>query len=184
MKFRKFRNCWMLPIYNGGGKLLKEETIRFEDEFLWTAAAEQCPIMREVIEGEIFSWMRPKGRVTILRTPGRSTMNTHIDCPRTSMSSFDYKFRMVLRGRTDSLFLLDSDGESRIYAPADTPLYIIDGGHPHGMVNADETEKLTLCIGFPWLRLSTGQEYLLKPEKSIQVTRPALRSEWCHPRYE
>jgi hypothetical protein len=79
--------------------------------------------------------------------------NEHIDCRLEEIGSRQHKFRIVLQGRTGTLYFKTKKGN--IFVPDIEESFIMDGGWPHGMINDSLELKLTLAAGAPW----TGYDF-------------------------
>ena len=172
--YDEFRGCYMLPIFNGGGKMGKLSNHKWDFDF--TVAGKQCDTVVNVCMNNIFNWMDPLSRLTILKTlPGRE-LNPHLDCSTFEIGTLQYKFRIVLSGEVDKLYFLNKNNK-KVYIDNSYKEYILDGGHVHGLDPSEEI-KITLCAGAPWGRLKLPNNVLL--DKSKIVTRPkSLEKEWC-----
>jgi hypothetical protein len=174
-----FRDCYMLPIFNSKGRI--DENFKGQD-MKWTSAGELCSYLQEVITSEIFPWMEPHGRVTILRTPADKGLNVHFDVNKNEIGTRQQKFRLVLNGNIDKLFFLDENAE-KVYVPQDYDTYVMDGGHPHALDPGDE-EKITICIGSPWDGKPTDlyKEILDESPYVLNISRPKeIKQEWLDP---
>lgn len=180
--FNDFRGCYMLPVYNAGGKLGdKERGIKY-GSFSYTDAIGEDSFTQKFLEQKVFPWMEPHGRVTILRTPAGQGLNVHLDSTEDEIGTLQHKFRIVLNGKVDKLFFIDKD-HNKVYIPDNYNTYILDGSHPHSLEPADEV-KITLCIGAPW----TGQpnekyqELIDNSLYTMKVSRPEkLEKSWTDP---
>lgn len=110
-------------------------------------------IIVEWFEDVIFPYIGMKSRVMLLNTPPNTANYEHIDCDKQELNTLQHKFRIVVRGTTDSLYFMTDKGN--VSPPNIEEGFIMDGGWPHGMINNSEESKLTLALGYPWL----GQEY-------------------------
>ena len=177
----EFRGCTMLPLMNRGGHLagfdIHKDT---QSGFAWTQAAEFCAPIVRVLEKNVFPWMEELSRVTILRIGPRQSLNIHIDCRDDEVGSAQHKFRIVLKGETSDLFFLGPDG-SAIHTPKKTPVYVLDGGHPHGATNNKDEDRLILCVASPWKGKNKKYLELLEAHsnRAVCIARPPLKPEWC-----
>jgi hypothetical protein len=149
------RNTWVLPLKNqtgGYGYNNNLNGIAKKDHYVWTPAA--FPELVGYCERYIFPWTGSLCRLAILRTPAGTANKIHIDCSPSAMGTIQHKFRMVIQGRTDTLFFLTHRGVVR--APATDKAFLIDGSWVHGMENDDNEDKLTLCLGSPFVE---GERY-------------------------
>lgn len=176
----EFRNCRMLSIFNPGGHLGKVN-LSTKGEFAFTKVANECPKLIEFISSQIFTWMLPLGRITILRTSPQQKMNVHLDCGLDEIGSDQYKWRFVISGTIDRLYFLNQHLQ-KVYISNDHRCYVIDGAHPH-CIDPSESEKLTLCIGSPWKGSQQNEQYRhrLIREKSFSVLPPNLQTQWIDP---
>jgi len=109
-------------------------------------------IIKEWFEQEIFPWMGSRTRIMALMTLPGIANNEHIDCGLEEIGSRQHKFRIVLQGRTGTLYFKTKEGD--IFVPDIDESFIMDGGWPHGMMNDSSELKLTIAAGAPW----TGSE--------------------------
>ena len=167
--FDSYRNCDILNLFNGGGKT--ERALNKQGEFKWTKAGELCPHLIKVYNEKIKYILTKEGKIHILRTPKDNHIPPHLDCREKEIPEFHQKFRLALTGSLDSLYFIDKNYQ-KVYAPNIYNTYIINGGHPHGLEPADE--KITLCIGSPWL----GEESYPNEIFTMKVIPPELKREW------
>jgi hypothetical protein len=173
--FDEFRGCHMLPVFNGGG--LKDNTS--QGKLTFTSAGDLCPTVKRILEEKIFSFMDPVGRVTVLKTDKNTCLNTHIDCDINEVGSPQHKFRIALQGEIDSLYFLDANNQ-KVYVPTLYDTYVLDGGHPHA-VDPGAEEKITLCVGSPWIGNSTTEydNLLSNALYSCTISKPEeIKEEW------
>ena len=146
--YNSYRGCSMLPILSNNGNLGPVTSAGMHTDLCFTNAASKCPTLINVLETKIFPIMNVIGRVTILKTNKKTSLNLHIDSNKGEIGSRQHKFRFVISGEIDKLYFLDKD-LNKIYIPGNHNTYIMDGTHPHALDESDE-EKITLCIGDPW----------------------------------
>ncbi len=144
-----YRQCKLLPLYTGGGEHLEKDMSKHHLSFAWTQPAESMVQVKKWIEEHLFSWMNPRPRITVLRTPPKAEILPHIDCSEKEFQSLQHKLRIVCQGPRDSLYFIGEDGQEH-YVSQKHSAYIIDGSHCHGMRNGSHQEKITLCFGNPW----------------------------------
>jgi hypothetical protein len=161
-----YRSCSMLPIMTTDGEATYEGINRLpeshgisETNFRWTEFAPES--IRRYLEANVFSWMGGRARVMILKTLPHARNNEHIDCERHLLGTRQHKFRMVINGRSDTLYFITKAGNIPI--PSTEYPFLIDGSWPHGMVNDCDEAKITLCVGAPW----TGSDSYPEFEKII-----------------
>lgn len=178
--WNNFRNCAMIPMYNGGGKIgidaIQSDTK--QGLFQYTEAGKYCNSIIKICEEKIFPFMRTPGRVTVLRTYSNQGLNIHLDSKESEVGTLQHKFRLVLKGNVSKLYFLDRHC-LKIYIPPSYDSYIIDGSHPHGL-DPDPIEKITICIGAPWHGEFTD-EYQKILDNSIcdmKISRPETKKEW------
>ena len=184
--YNEFRGCRMIPIYNGGGRLGGRvagiSTTR--GEFEYTPAGQQCPTIQRVCEEKIFPFMSPPGRVTVLRTAPGTGLKVHLDSNENEIGTLQHKFRLVLNGNIGKLFFLDKNC-NKVYVPPYYDTYSMDGSHVHS-IDADDEEKITLCIGAPWHGEpnSLYEKYIENALFKFTVSRPDTKHEWLDPAFK
>ena len=147
--FDSYRSVLMLPIYTEGGRITKSGSLNKGSSPLdWTKFA--SPDLVTYLEDQVFTWMKPRGRVMVLKTAPGGLSSPHIDCIETDFVSFQPKFRIVLQGEVSSLFFITNKGEVATSADDLGRPFVIDGRWPHGMKNDFPYNKYTICIGTPW----------------------------------
>lgn len=144
-----YRNTLMLPILTREGAIQRTgiRNITLDKDFFWTDHAPQ--MLRDYFENHIFTWMKPRPRIMILKTEPGEANYEHIDCTRDEFGRPIYKFRYVLQGHVEDLYFL-TKSKKNIYAPKTNKPFIMDGTWPHGMENRSTRTKFTLCAGAPW----------------------------------
>jgi len=183
----EFRGCRMLSLYNGGGIVgpRQQGVDTSVGKFIFTEAGDLCPTLQNVCENKIFPFMDTPGRIGVLRTEAGKGLNVHIDSRLTEIGKLQHKFRLVLTGDIGKLFFLDSQG-NRVYIPDNYDTYIMDGSHPHSLSPAS-VEKITVCIGFPWIGNPTKKyEDVIKNAKYIaKISRPdSIEDSWVDPYFK
>lgn len=143
-----YRTVEMLPIFTDNGNIDRKGSLNTGRNKAWTLKAPKK--LKDYLTKNIFYWMKPPGRVMILRTlPGKRN-NLHIDCRPENFLFPQYKLRIVLQGDVSSLFFLTNTNQIYPeYSIKGVP-FIIDGRWPHGMKNKSNKIKYTVCIGTPW----------------------------------
>jgi hypothetical protein len=143
-----YRNTKMIPLMSKGGMLASNS---IPGEFNWTAHAPK--IITDWFDTVVFPWMGTKARVMALITQPNFPNYEHIDCDPPELNTRQHKFRIVLQGRTDTLYFITDKGN--VSAPDIDGPFIMDGGWPHGMINTTDEVKVTLALGAPW----TGNDF-------------------------
>lgn len=142
-----YRATSMLPLMTKGGvQGARGASNARQGTFEWTPYTPEC--IRQWFDDIVFPWMGMRTRISALLTEPGAMNNEHIDCDPIKMGTQQHKFRVVLHGRTDTLYFLTSDGV--LNAPNVDQSFIMDGSWPHGMHNDTEDFKLTLAVGAPW----------------------------------
>jgi hypothetical protein len=182
-----FRGCRILPIYNGNGVRGQREDNgdTTKGTFQYTDVKPYLLNSIEIFEEKLFSWMKPVGRLNILRTEAGLGLNTHLDTTADEVGTRQHKFRIALSGEIDKLYFLDRNGE-KIYVPNSYNSYVLDGSHPHSLDPSIE-EKITLCVGSPWHGEYTSEynELITNNLFTMKVSRPALIEEqWVDPDFK
>lgn len=145
--FDSYRNCVMYPLMTKNAGLGLSGTKNNQiGEFLWTKFTPSLIV--DYFEQYVFPWLGTKTRVMALLTKSGTANNEHIDCDRNELNTKQHKFRIVLQGRTDTLYWLTDKGQ--VKAPNIDTAFIMDGGWPHGMYNDTNDVKITLALGAPW----------------------------------
>ncbi len=143
-----YRQVEMLPLMtsNGNSSRNSVNAQNATATYQWT---EDAPLeLRNYFDQYIWDWVKPQSRVMILKTKPGARNQEHIDCSPDQFEKLQLKLRIVLQGRTDSLYFITKGAP--IFAPATDGAYLIDGSWPHGMINNFSDDKYTLCIGAPW----------------------------------
>lgn len=164
--YDKFRNTYILPLYNPGGQIGKVDPNK-KGNMKWTVNVPKIqktftPLLKEL-----------PGRLTILFTPANQPMNIHLDCKTEEVGTKQYKWRYVIKGDLNGLYFLNSKNQ-KVYPNRGERSYIMDGGHPHS-IDVSPRDKWTLCIGSPWK--DTLPKYL-DTTKAIIISRPRIKEEW------
>jgi hypothetical protein len=142
-----YRATNMLPLMTKDAVELAQGSSNYrEGEFAWTDYTP--PIIKDWFEHIVFPWMGMKTRIMALMTLPSVSNNEHVDCVEEEIGSLQHKFRIVLQGRTDTLYFKTASGD--VSAPNVRGAFIMDGGWPHGMTNSSNQIKITLAAGAPW----------------------------------
>jgi hypothetical protein len=143
----EFRGTNMLPLMTRNSQAGSFGTSNGrEGEFKWLFYTPK--VIRDWFEEEVFPWMGCKTRIMALMTNPGIANKEHIDCDKHEMGSQQDKFRVVLQGRTGTLYFKTKEGD--VYAPDVDGPFIMDGSWPHGMLNDSSELKLTIAAGAPW----------------------------------
>ena len=100
----------------------------------------------------------------------------HIDCDPHELNTRQHKFRIVLQGKTDTLYFITDKGS--ITAPDIEGAFIMDGGWPHGMVNSTNEIKVTLALGAPWTGNDSYDNINLLMDRSMHNMPVDLTNYW------
>ncbi len=180
--YNDFRDCYILPVYTPGGQLGTESLGQHNLSFHYTKPIlEKCKTLITLCEEVIWPWMKPRGRITILRTAHGVPVKPHLDCKESEIGTLQHKWRLVINGEIDKLYFIDANHNST-YIPNEHRCYVLDGSHPHAL-REGKTEKMTICIGTPW-QGEPNEKYhsMLDYDNSFLVTRPdVLKEEWTDP---
>jgi hypothetical protein len=124
-------------------------------------ATSMLPLMtKDSIPGQhVFPWMGMRTRIMALKTVPKFSNLEHIDCARHEVGSKQHKFRIVVQGKTNTLYFKTTNGDVPVQDINEA--FIMDGGWPHGMSNFTDDVKVTIAAGAPWNGL---EEY-----KNIEV---------------
>ena len=143
-----YRNIGMISLMtkNGeAGRMGSDNRIN-NGEFSWVEYTPKCVV--DWFEDIVFPWAGSKARIMALLTKSGAENNEHIDCDRNELHTRQHKFRIVLQGKTSTLYFITSEGNIR--PPDIDGAFIMDGGWPHGMNNSTDDIKVTLAMGAPW----------------------------------
>ena len=160
--YDSYRNCHMAMIYTDGGRYEGKSAVHQSkgQRLQWTTVSNFTPAMKSLLKEKIFPLLDVLGRVTILRTAPGVSLEEHVDCSPDEREHYKPKFRMVLKGKNESLYFLNNN-KKRVYVSPEHDSYIIDGSRVHGMENLGNETKYTLCIGAPWGGQLTERGYRL-----------------------
>jgi hypothetical protein len=145
--WNRYRATHMLP-------LMTKESISGQNgssnyrkgEFSWL---EYTPIeIKDWFEDIVFPWMKTKTRIIVLWTEPNFSNKEHIDASLQEVGTRQHKFRLVIKGRTDTLYFKTNTKD--IFAPNTEKAFLMDGTWPHGMNNFTDEIKLTIAAGSPW----------------------------------
>lgn len=169
--YDKFRNCYILSMWNPGAQSGQVDP-KLQGENKFTEAALKCPKLVEWISPLLY---KLNGRLTVLKTLPSQFMNVHLDCRVDEIGTEQYKWRMVVKGNKNGLYFLNENND-RVYPNKNYPVYVMDGGHPHGIDQDDSEEKITVCIGAKW-RGTPMVDNLIESEK-VTIERGSILDEW------
>lgn len=145
--YEPYRNTFMLPLMTKNGNIgMSGTSNRKEGELQWTQIATKT--IMNYCDNVLFPNLGCKTRIVILKTPPHGKNNEHIDCDPDKQFTKQHKFRIVLQGKTQSLYFIKKNGNQ--CAPDVINPFIMDGSWPHGMINDINDWKYTLVAGSPW----------------------------------
>ena len=144
-----YRHTSMLPLMTLGGASGRGGASNFREKqpYEWLPYVPET--LKEWFDQHVFPWMGMRARISLLKTQPGQVNNIHIDCSPSSFNQRQHKFRIVLQGRTDSLYFVTKAAKQLTLYNTDQP-FIIDGSWPHGMINFTGEEKYTIAVGAPW----------------------------------
>jgi hypothetical protein len=166
-----YRNTLMIPLMS---KSEISASNNISGEFKWAAYAPK--IIVDWFDEFVFPWMGMKSRVMALITQPNFSNYEHIDCDPHELNSRQHKFRIVLQGKTNTLYFITDKGN--ISAPEIQGPFIMDGGWPHGMINDTNEIKVTLALGAPWTGNDKYDNINLLMDRSIYRMPDDLSSYW------
>lgn len=143
-----YRHTNMLPLMTMGGLDGREGTSHYRERQVYEWVDYAPAVITKWFDTHVFPWLGMKSRVMCLKTKPHTPNEEHIDCSRHVFGSRQHKFRIVLQGRTDTLYFITKQGNVKLFN-TDGP-FIMDGSWPHGMINDTDEEKYTLAVGAPW----------------------------------
>jgi hypothetical protein len=143
----RYRNISMIPLMTKSGEAGRYGTDNKNNgELGWVSYTPK--IISSWFDEVVFPWIGGKGRIMALLTHPGEQNNEHIDCDRHQLNTLQHKFRLVIQGKTSTLYFITDKGHVR---PPDVDgAFIMDGGWPHGMNNFTDEIKITLALGAPW----------------------------------
>ena len=143
-----YRKITMIPLMTKSGNPgLASASNRFNTgEFEWVNITPQ--IIVDWFEQVVFPWTGCRARIMALLTLPGDQNNEHIDCDPPDLNTMQHKFRIVLQGKTSTLYFITKQGNIR--PPDIDGAFVMDGGWPHGMDNTTDELKITLAMGAPW----------------------------------
>lgn len=141
-----YRHTKMFPLMTKGGLGKEGTTNRQGGDFYWVEHTPSALV--EWFENYVFPWLGTKSRVMALVTQPGVSNHEHIDCSPQEVGTRQHKFRVVLQGKTDTLYWNTKSGP--VKAPDVQEPFIMDGGWPHGMINDTDEVKVTIALGAPW----------------------------------
>ena len=143
----KYRATNMLPLMTKNSEGGKDGASNYRPgQFNWLPYTPK-PIV-DWFEYKVFPWMGQRTRILALMTRPNFSNNEHIDCNKNEVGTRQHKFRIVLQGRTDTLYFKTTKGD--VFVPNIEESFIMAGDWAHGMHNIDTNFKLTLAVGSPW----------------------------------
>lgn len=169
-----YRGTKMIPLSTRGGLGNHDGTSNFrEGEFMWTPYAPK--VISEWFDNVVFPWIGMKARVMALITqPGVANLE-HIDCNRNELNTLQHKLRIVLQGKTSTLYWITKEGN--IQAPDVDGAFLMDGGWVHGMENTTDDIKVTLALGAPWIG-NDNYENITVLQKRSEYTMPEILEQY------
>jgi hypothetical protein len=142
-----YRGTKMIPLMTKSGQGTRSgSSNEIQGDFSWVEYAPS--VITEWFDNYVFPWTGCKSRVMALITQPGIANKEHIDCDPHELNSLQHKFRIVLQGKTNTLYWLTDKGT--VFAPDCESAFIMDGGWPHGMINNTDDVKVTLALGAPW----------------------------------
>lgn len=146
-----YRYTKMIPLMTKLGQGSKTGASNHkEGEFAWLLYTP--PVIKDWFDQVVFPWLGMQSRVMALITQPGTSNYEHIDCDPHELNTRQHKFRIVLQGRTDTLYFKTTQGD--VFVPSIDQAFVMDGGWAHGMTNNTDQVKVTLALGAPW----TGKE--------------------------
>lgn len=181
----EYRNCYILPVRNGGGEVIREKTNYHDKKFFYTSVVhENCPTLLKICDKIFDKIIKDESRISILKTYNFEELNYHIDTKLEEVNENIYKFRYVIDGNVDDLFFINKNLE-KINVPNTSRMYVMDGGNLHGMKNNSGKTKYTLCFGSPWKGKSLCfSDTLYDIQNSFKIENPKIKKEWLDKRFE
>ena len=176
-----YRYCYVLPLCTKNAGLKKKDVSNREDisSFYWTSLAPE--FIKEYFEKYVFTWTKMKSRILVLKTLPHQKMKIHIDCSPERFYTIQNKFRIVLKGKVNSLYFQTNLGS--LHVPEITTPYLMDGSWPHGMNNTSDVIKYTLAFGSPWTQSDYYPGYTPLIYKNTKKDLPLKYEQYFHRKY-
>lgn len=170
----------VLPLMTRGGKTGRDGVSNktSNQPFDWVSYAPS--VLTDWMDNVVFPWVGTRTRVTALMTKAHTVIGEHFDCAPHNIGSNQHKFRLVLQGKTDTLYFITKEGN--VTAPSVDGCFIIDGSWPHGMYNTTDDFKLTLALGAPWTGKDSYDNINVLMARS-QYEMPESIDRYFDPRY-
>jgi len=174
-----YRYTKMIPLSTRGGSTGQEGTSNFrEGEFQWVNYAPK--VITEWFDNIVFPFIGMKARVMALITePGVSNYE-HIDCQPRELNTLQHKLRIVLQGKTSTLYFITEQGN--IHVPDVYGAFLMDGGWVHGMTNDTDQVKVTLALGAPWIGNDEYNNVTTLLKRSDYTMPSDLTDYWMKPK--
>lgn len=177
-----YRHTSMLPVMTMGGMSGMGGASNFREKQPYEWLPYVPKVLTHWFDQYIFPWMGMRARISLLKTQPSQVNNIHIDCSPLSFNQRQHKFRVVLQGRTDTLyFVTKSHSKFPIYN-TDRP-FIMDGSWPHGMDNFTTEEKYTIAVGAPWNGKDVYNNILSSTYLNRQIHMPEDFEKYFDPMY-
>ena len=162
----EYRGCEHIPI-----RWLDMKAVG-KKELIWTSIAEEYfPEVKEYIIKHVQPWVGSLPRMMIIVTPPNTQGLDHIDCNPEDFDQCQLKFRVVLQGKTSTLYFLNEKDEREYTLECNDTPFLMCGKWPHGLDNFTDKYKFTLAIGAPWKCEPT-------PELNELITKSKIKHGW------
>lgn len=170
-----YRYTKMIPLSTRGASTGREGSSNVrEGEFQW---ANYTPkIITDWFDNVVFPFTGQRARIMALLTEPGVANHEHIDCQQRELNTLQHKLRIVLQGKTSTLYWLTKDGN--VHAPEVDGAFIMDGGWVHGMNNTSTEVKVTLALGAPWIGNDSYDNITVLQRRSDYTMPDDLRSYW------
>ena len=109
--YNEYRTCDLLSLMTetGGFNKLSSKNNSSSRDFFWTPFVPD--FIKKYFEDNIFSWTKTKSRIFIIRTKAYKENPVHIDCSPQQFHTTQHKFRIVVQGKTNSLYFRTRRGD-------------------------------------------------------------------------
>lgn len=180
--YDQYRHTSMLPVMTmgGSGGLKGASNFREKQPYEWLPYVPET--LKQWFDQFVFPWMGMRARISLLRTQPGQENNIHIDCSPSSFNQRQHKFRVVLQGRTDTLYFVTKTNNALRLHDSELP-FIMDGSWPHGMTNTSKEEKFTIAVGAPWNGLDTYDNIVNATYLNRQYHMPDDYEQYFDPMY-
>lgn len=148
-----YRNCKHIPLIAPGGV---SDPSKIKQAYIdklkpaWTDIGLATPGLVEYMEQHVFPYSKSRlGRLFCIVTAPNSVGYPHIDATEGRFHKINLKWRSVIQGPVESMYMITENGNVHVPAIGDRP-FLMAGEYPHGVIQDSNDWKYTLAYGSPW----------------------------------